>query len=302
MSLLHFILDLAALLLWINWRAKPYDALATATPATLVGTLRRAEARPAKRWHFLLALLGLLLLRAGLYRILGPAVNWTAQLNLTATSLAFSSNFLDRMLAFSLLSFVVTLGVFFLWLLLLSLLAGGAREGFPFFRLARAYLGSVDGWPGWLKSLLPLTVTGSGWWLLTWALTAGKLMPAPATELARLGQAGLVGLGSYLSVKVMVITLLGLHLLHNHVYFGNQALWLFVDHCAKRLLLPLRPLPLRLARVDFAPVAGIVGVIVLTHVAEYGWRPPMKLDANGRAVPPAYEIPGLVDYFRSISR
>ena len=66
MSLLHFILDLAALLLWINWRAKPYDALATATPATLVGTLRRAEARPAKRWHFLLALLGLLLLRAGL--------------------------------------------------------------------------------------------------------------------------------------------------------------------------------------------------------------------------------------------
>src|SRR5688572_14130581 len=144
MDLLHFILDLAALLLWLSWRAKPYDALATAGPATLVGTLRRAESRQVRRWYFLVALLGLLLLRAVLYRTLGSALNWTAQLNLVATSLAFKSDFFDRMLLFSVMSFGVTLAIFFLWLLLLSMLGRSSNESVSIIRLARVHLGFVD--------------------------------------------------------------------------------------------------------------------------------------------------------------
>src|SRR5688572_27866318 len=158
MDVIHFILDLAALLLWLNWRSKPYDALATATPATLVGTLRRAESRPIKRWYFLAALIGLLLLRAALYRALGPALNWTGQLNFAVTSLAFKSDFLDRMLLFSVLSFAVTLVVFCFWLLLLATLGRGANESVSLVRLARAQLGFLDTWPAWLKLLLPFIV------------------------------------------------------------------------------------------------------------------------------------------------
>lgn len=302
MALIHFILDLAALLLWLNWRAKPYDALATATPATLVGTLRRAESRPVRRWYFLAALLGLLLLRAGLYRALGPALNWTGQLNLGATSLAFKSDLFDRMLLFSTLSFAVSLAVFFCWLLLLSVLGRGGSESVSVIRLARAQLGFADAWPTWLKITLPFVMGAVGWWTLSWPLSAWGLIPPSGSEMTRLAQAALVGLGSYLAWKHLVLALLGLRLLHNHIYFGPHPLWSFVDHAANRLLAPLRSFPLRLARVDLTPILGLGLVLLLAHAAEHGLRPPVKFDEKGRSLPPAVEVPGLVDLYRRVSR
>ncbi len=47
MGLIDFILNLAGLLLWLNWRAAKADPLGKSKPATLIGTLRRAE--PGKR-------------------------------------------------------------------------------------------------------------------------------------------------------------------------------------------------------------------------------------------------------------
>ena len=302
MGLIHFILDFAALLLWLNWRAKPYDALATATPATLVGTLRRAESRQLSRWYFLAALLGLLLLRALLYRALGPALNWTAQLNLVATSLAFKSDSRMLMLLHSGLSFLVTLAIFYSWLLLISALGKGNTDNNAPLRLARVQLGRVDAWPLGLKLALPLAVTAGGWWLLSWPLARWDLMPPPGSEIIRLAQAALVGLGSYLAWKYLVIGLLGLHLLHNHIYFGDQPWWGFVDQAARRLLAPSRFLPLRLARIDLTPLVGIGLVLLLAHGAEHGLRPPAQLDERGRKMPPAFELPGLVDLYRKVSR
>ncbi len=43
MALIDFILNLAGLLLWLNWRSVRLDPLGKRTPATLIGTLRRAE-------------------------------------------------------------------------------------------------------------------------------------------------------------------------------------------------------------------------------------------------------------------
>jgi hypothetical protein len=43
MALIDFILNVAALLLWLSWRAIRLDPFIRATPATLAGTLRRAE-------------------------------------------------------------------------------------------------------------------------------------------------------------------------------------------------------------------------------------------------------------------
>ena len=42
MGLIDFILNLAGLLLWLNWRAAKADPLGKPAPATLIGTLRRA--------------------------------------------------------------------------------------------------------------------------------------------------------------------------------------------------------------------------------------------------------------------
>ena len=42
MGLIDFILNLAGLLMWIKWRSTLFDPLNKRTPATLIGTLRRA--------------------------------------------------------------------------------------------------------------------------------------------------------------------------------------------------------------------------------------------------------------------
>src|ERR1035441_3527840 len=156
MALIDFILNLAGLLLWLNWRSARFDPLGKRTPATLIGTLRRAEPRRLRRWHLLAALGGLLLLRAGIYWQIGSAAHWTGTLNLSVITLSFRSDYFVRMLLFSIFSFGLTLGVFYLWLLLLSILAG--PEPLPFHRLVRMPLGGIDRWARGVKFLLPLMV------------------------------------------------------------------------------------------------------------------------------------------------
>ena len=92
MSLINFILDIAGLLLWFSWRSIPFDPLARAAPATLAGTVRRAEPTRLKRWHFLAVLLGLLFVRAFFYWEIGRAVNWTPRLDLGVVAPAFRGN------------------------------------------------------------------------------------------------------------------------------------------------------------------------------------------------------------------
>ena len=64
MGIVDFILNLAGLLLWLNWRSIRFDPLAKRTPATLTGTLRPADPHKTRRWHLLAIIAGLLVLRA----------------------------------------------------------------------------------------------------------------------------------------------------------------------------------------------------------------------------------------------
>src|SRR5690349_577270 len=100
MSLIDFILNLVALWLWLTWRSLDADPLQKTKPATLTGTLRRAEPRRLKGWHLLAALGALVLLRALLYWQIGPAVNWTPKIRLVAIALSFRSDYLERMVLF----------------------------------------------------------------------------------------------------------------------------------------------------------------------------------------------------------
>jgi uncharacterized protein YggT (Ycf19 family) len=201
---------------------------------------------------------------------------------------------------FSLLSFGRCLGIFFLWLLLLSLLARNSAEDLTPLRLARVHLGFVSSWTPWKKFLLPLVTGFVLWWLLTWPLTAWGLVPQPITTVARLAQAALVGLSTYFAWKYFVAALLLLHLLHNHVYFGRHPVWSFVDLAGRRLLGPLRKLPLRVGRVDLTPVVGIALVFLVAHLAENG-LPPSRLDANGRRETRAFALPGLIELYERAS-
>ncbi len=66
----------------------------------------------------------------------------------------------------SLFSFAVTLGVFYLCLLLLSWVRAQTTDPDPAQRLVRAHLGALDRWPTVMKLLLPLLFTVHGWCLL----------------------------------------------------------------------------------------------------------------------------------------
>jgi uncharacterized protein YggT (Ycf19 family) len=267
MGIIDFILDLAGLLLWLNWRSLRFDPLGQRTPATLIGTLRRAEPQRLRRWHLPAALGGLLLLRAVFYWQIGSGVGWAAgRLSLGVIELSFRSDSFGRILLFSVFSFGLTLGVFYLWLLLFSILEGPE----PFHRLVRMQLGPVDRWPRWLKLSLPLVLAALSWWLVSWVLAWLAIVPPPVSAPHRIEESLIIGLGSYLAWKYAAGALLVLHLLNSYIYFGKHSFWYYVTAEAQTLLRPLRAIPLRAGKADFAPVVGIVLVFLFAELAERG--------------------------------
>ena len=260
--MVDFILNLAGLLLWLNWRAAKADPLGKSKPATLIGTLRRAEPANARRWHLPAVLGGLLLLRALFYWQIGSAAGWVGKLDLGVTAIFFRSNVFGQMLLFSIFSFARMFGIVYLWLVLLSILDGPM----PTHRLVKMQLGEIDGWPRWMKFLLPLAVIALVWGLASWPFA--WLHPRPAMSVAhRIEESLVIALGGYLVWKFLIAALLALHLLNSYIYFGKNPFWNYVNATAKQLLRPLDKIPLRAGKADFAPVAGIALVFLLAGLA-----------------------------------
>ncbi|HUA68293.1 MAG TPA: hypothetical protein VMA13_07070 [Candidatus Saccharimonadales bacterium] len=267
MGIIDFILNLAGLLLWLNWRSIRFDPLGKRTPATLIGTLRRAEPQRLRRWHLLAALGGLLLLRAVFYWQIGPGVGWAAgKLDLGATTLFFRSDSFGRILLFSISSFGLTLAIFYLWLLLLSILDGPE----PFHRLVRMQLGPIDRWSRGIKLILPFGLTVCLWWLASWPLTWLAIMPQPVSAAHRVEESLVIGLGCYLAWKYVAVALLVLHLLNSYIYFGRHPFWRYITAEAQTLLRPLRAVPLQVGKADFTPIVGMVLVFLLAEFGERG--------------------------------
>src|SRR5271168_2265316 len=106
MGIVDLILNVAGLLLWVNWRSLGFDPLARRRPATLMGTLRPASPSKLRRWHFILFIAGLLVLRALIYRWIGSATgSTTSYLDFGATSQGFRHDVFAQAVAFSFFSF-----------------------------------------------------------------------------------------------------------------------------------------------------------------------------------------------------
>ena len=83
------------------------------------------------------------------------------------------------------------------------------------------------------------------------------VLPRPVSAWQRLETSAIVGAGSYLVWKFVIAGLLILHFLNTYVYFGKHPFWAYVNATARKLLSPLGKIPLRVGKMDFAPVAGI---------------------------------------------
>jgi uncharacterized protein YggT (Ycf19 family) len=136
--------------------------------------------------------------------------------------------------------------------------------------MVRMQLGVVDGWPTWAKMISPLAFTALAWWLAGWLFTWLEILPKPVSAAHRLEESVVIGLGSYLVWKYLAVALLALHLLNTYIYFGKHPFWNYVNATAQNLLAPLRKIPLRAGKVDFAPVVGIALVFFAAELAARG--------------------------------
>ena len=270
MPLIDFILNLAGLLLWLNWLAISFDPLAGATAATLAGTLKKADTSSPRRWKPLVALVALLLFRAYIYYLVGSSVGWTPHLHLGFIDLPFLNLFSNpdsfyRMLLYSGLSFGATLAIFYFWLLLLSAANVTVPDNDPIQKTIRLHIRWIERWPRSLKLLFPFIISSLLWLIFHPLFVKLAIMPTTKSAVQLVEQAIWIGIGSYLSWKYLLVGIFLLHILNSYVYLGNHPFWNFINATARNLLTPISWIPLSMARVDFSPLVGIALVFLITE-------------------------------------
>lgn len=272
MPFLDLLLNLAGLLFWMGWRSGSRNAIALPGAASLVGTLKVANAGRNRRWWLLGALGALLAGRALVYWQVGAAVDWTPRLEFPGTAVPFRSDRLGLAFLFSALSFAQALGVFFTWLVFLSIVNGRNREGEALQRVVLQQLGRLASWPCVLQAVLPLFVVALAWVVLHPMLAWCGVAPAtPVTE-QTVEQGLVIGVGFYLTLRHLIVACLLAHLVNTYVYLGSHPLWTFVSATGVNLLAPLSWLPLRVGFVDFLPVVCLALVYGLSRLAMH-WLP-----------------------------
>ena len=280
MELADYIVNLVGMLLWLSWRGLTAPSGDRPASLSLAGTLRPTNTRD-RRGVSLLVLLGLLLLgRAAVYRLLAPAAGWTPKLDLRYVVPAFPNEDFVAMVTYSLLSFLRLLSVLYFWMLALNIINRRSGEHHRMHKLIRQHLGLVGRWPWYIQLVLPLALI-AGFWIALAPLLALLGVTSHIPRLAPLCEQGLlIGGTLYLSLKYPLPAILLAHLIINYVYFGRSAICDFINLTATKLLAPIRRLPLKVGRVDFAPVVGAALILLLlqivpTHVipfAERSWH------------------------------
>jgi hypothetical protein len=276
MSIIDFILNLAGLLLWLNWRSLHFDPLLRGSPTTLVGTLKRAEPRRGQSWQLLGSLIALLFFRALLYWDLGSPADWTPKLNLGVVVLAFRSDSFPpassfrATLLYSLLSFGRLLFVFYFWLFVLAVINHRSTEPDAMQRIIRLHLGRIGAWPWPLQLAAPLLVAAVLWLPLHPVLVSLDVLNPARSWAHVVAQGLLVSAGLVLTLEYLLPIFLLLYSLVSYVYLGSSPLWDFVSATARNLLVPIKSW--RYGKLDFAPLAGTVLIVALLH-----WLPNLLL-------------------------
>jgi len=263
MTIIDFILNLAALLLWLNWFSARLDPLTRTSAVSLAGTLRRAEPRHMKAWALPVGLAGLLFGRALAYSQIGPAAEWTPKLDLYAVVLAFRSDSPGQTLLFSMLSFGRVLVIAYFWLLALAALNRPSGEAGPLLAIVRQHLGPVGRWPWLVQLMAPLVVVAGLWLILHPVLVYSGTVERGTAFFRVLAQGAVLGAALYLTLKYLLPAILLAYLVSSYVYLGRSPVWSFVNATGQSLIAPLRRVPLKVGRVDFAPVLAAILILLL---------------------------------------
>jgi uncharacterized protein YggT (Ycf19 family) len=264
MSIVDWILNVAAVFLWIDWRsgrgARPQSALSIAS------TIRPADHSRARGLGSLATLFVILLVRPLFYYTIGSAAEWTAATNFLAISIPWRSDLLGLMYIFSTLSFLKSLCFYYSWLFFVSAVhpLPSTPEEEPMSRFIRAQLAWLDKIPRWLKLFVPSLVAALAWILLSFLLVELELLPSAQKPGAVRGQAAAFALGAILTWKWLILFILLVHLLNLYVYLGTHPIWPYLSSIARKLLYPFSFL--RIGKIDLSPIVGILALLAFCEL------------------------------------
>lgn len=268
MNLVDFLLNVACLLLWVVWRSMGFTGVTGRSQGLSV--LKHAGPPRSYRNSLLLGLVVLLVLRAWLYWRVGSEVGWVASLDLGVITLPVNSALLVRMLIYSFLAFGVFLVIFYLWLILLSIVNRGMPDTDLTQKRVRQHLGWAESWPIPIQLLAPVVLTACLWYVANPLVVELGMAGKPVSSWHLWQQGIVLGLGTFLSWKYLLAALLLLHVLNSYLYLGTHYFWSFLSRTARNLLRPIGWLPLRVASVDLTPVVGIAIVFLVLELGQRG--------------------------------
>jgi uncharacterized protein YggT (Ycf19 family) len=283
MDLIHFILNAAAMLLWLSWRSYRFVPANDFRGGTLLSTLKKTERGQFNQKTLITSLITLLGLRAIFYWHIGSGVNWAPRMDFVVISIPFRCDYFDRMLLYSVLSFFAWLGVFYFWLILLQLINDRGADANPWHAIVKRHLGWVAVLPLWLRVLVPGIFAFVLWLVFTLYFRYLHILP-PSRNIESWLTQGLVASASvYLWVALLVYAVMALYILNSFVYLGNHAFLAYVNTTAQRMLKVLRWLPLRAGKLDFAPflmIALVYGLEILLYRG-FGWSMGIEFQFRG---------------------
>ncbi len=264
MNVIDWILNLACLFLWIDWRSgtltkRPRPVL------SLASAVRPAERRLRAEFGSLAVLAFILLVRPCFYYSIGSKLNWTPQLDLFALSLPWRSDLLGRMYIYSSITFLLTLGFFYSATLLLSAVNRQLPDSEVMQQFVRLQLGWAEKIPWPIKLLLPSFLAGVMWAAALPLFAAIDLIPSVPESEAIWGQSLAFALAALLAWKWLVLVIFLLHLVNVYVYLGTHPVWPYISLTARKLLLPLSFLSF--SKVDLAPIIGMAILLLVTELA-----------------------------------
>ncbi|MCW5558143.1 MAG: YggT family protein [Verrucomicrobiae bacterium] len=269
MALLNLLLDLVALVLFLSGLG-----VGTRMPAhragTLLSNLKLAESTRGRRWPLFVALVALLLLRPWFYSTVAEVSGWVPAWDPVPATVPFRPDFPTRLLAFSLVSFAWTLLQFLAWILFAAALARATREPSAWNRFFHEMLGPLSRIPAVLMILLPPIAGALFWMAIAPVFQSLEILP-PIRSWEHLAlQAGLVGLGVWVTGGWMLCGLLLLRLINTYVYLGTHPFWDFIHQVGGAVLRPVEWIPARIGKLDLTALVVAAIVAVAARAAEQG--------------------------------
>ena len=270
----NLLLNLAGFGLWIGAFAFSRAAARLSRPLTLLSALRPEASAAHGRLVLLGSLTALLVLRAAAYWNFSTTGGRHPSIDFGILSISFRPDSFTDMLAYSIGSFLVFLYLYYLWMLGVSLCCRSSGPVDSIENFVNQQLRFLASWHvGW-KVFISL-FAGAGLWLATGMVLhvfgIGGI-PREWSVLTLLLQSPFVAASFGCSFLLVMSVFLALHLISSYVYFGDHAVWSFIDRTAKVYLSPLRRFPLMFGRFDFAPILGILVFWFLNWIGDISIR------------------------------